>query len=57
MPVVSKCDRTNTCPELIDHDGRCPLFDAEFWSKIKVTLTPGEEIITNRFGQADRFRS
>lgn len=36
MPRVSKCNRTNTCPELFDHDSRCPMFDTEFWSKVEV---------------------
>lgn len=36
MPIVSKCDRTETCPEPIDHDQRCPKFDADFWANVRV---------------------
>ena len=48
MPSVSKCNRTSTCPELIDHDNRCPKFDAEFWSKVQVRPR-GEALQTPAF--------
>ena len=31
---ISKCDRTDSCPEILDHDERCLKFDKEFWANV-----------------------